>query len=331
MNVSWTLWTKVAVVGLSVVLSIGAGRCVAADQYPSRPVHILVPAAAGGPVDVIVRRVADKLTRSLGQPVVVENRPGAGGGIGTGAAARARPDGYTVLAGSINGLCLTPLLYRNVTYSPTRDFAPVIAGSSGNPILVVNPQLPVKTLAEFVAYARANPGRVSYGSPGVGSLQHLAVVQLERLAGIRMMHVPYKDSSAMALTDVMAGHIQAAVEFAASAVPHIKSGNLRAIVIVGGKRKPVLPDTPTSAEAGMPGFDVTGWHGYLVPAGTPPEIVRRLNTEIAAALGSQDIVDWMAGMGAEIVGGTPQQFGSHVGAELDRWGEVIKGAGIALE
>ncbi len=271
-----------------------------AQSYPTRPIHMIVPSAAGNAVDVSVRRVADKVSRSVGQPVIVDNRPGAGGSIGASIAARSKPDGYTVFVGAINSLCLTPLLYQNLAYNPTGDFTPVTLGTRGNPILVVNPQLPVKTLPEFVNYAKAKPGQVTSGSPATGSVQHLAMAHLGQLTGVRMVHIPYKDNSAQVLTDVMAGHIQAAVEFAHIAVPHIKAGKLRALAIVGDKRKPILPDTPTSAEAGVPGFDVTGWHGYLVPAGTPSEIVERLNIEIAAALKSDDYSAWAISMGSEI-------------------------------
>ena len=302
-----------------------------AENYPIRPIRMIVPTAPGGAVDVSARRVAEKVSRSLGQPVIVDNRPGAGGSIGASMAARAKPDGYTIFVGTSNSLCLTPLLYQNVTYNPIRDFAPVTLGARGNPVLLVNPGLPVKTLAEFVAYAKANPDQVVYGSPAVGSVQHLAMVHLEQLTGIKMVHVSYKDNNAQVLADVMAGHIQAAVEFAHIAAPHIKAGKLRALAIVGDKRKPILSGTPTSAEAGVPGFEVTGWYGYLVPAGTAPEIIDRLNTEIAAALKSQDYSDWAISMGSEIGGGTSQQFGTLIQTELDRWSKIIKVLGVKIE
>jgi tripartite-type tricarboxylate transporter receptor subunit TctC len=302
-----------------------------ADDYPIHPIRMLVPSAAGGPVDVSARRVAEKVSRSLGQPVIVENKPGAGGSVGAAAAARAKPDGYTVFVGAINSLCLTPLSYENLSYDPVRDFAPVTLGTRGSPILVVNINLPVRTLAEFVAYAKINSGKLSYGSPAVGSLQHLAMVQLEQLTGIRMVHIPYKDNTAQILTDVMAGHIQATVEFGHSAAAHIKAGKLRALVIVGDKRKPIVPDVPTSTEAGVPRFDVTGWHGYLVPVGTPPEVIHKLNAAIAAALRSQDYAEWATSMGSEIGGGTPQQFAALIHAEHARWGPLIRASGIKLE
>jgi tripartite-type tricarboxylate transporter receptor subunit TctC len=326
------MWTKVFG---AVCISVLQWACLcptgSAEDYPIRPIHMIVPSAAGGAVDVSVRRVAEKVSRTLGQPVLVENRPGAGGSIGANVAARAKPDGYTIFVGAINSLCLTPLLYQDLAYSPIRDFVPVTLGTRGNPVLVVNPQLPVRTLSEFVAYAKANPGQLSYGSPAVGSVQHLAMVQLEQLTGVRMVHVAYKDNSAQVLADVMAGHIQAAVEFGHIAVPHIKAGKLRAVAIVGDKRKPILPDTPTSAEAGLPGFEVTGWHGYLVPSGTSPAIIDRLNREIAAALRSPDYSEWAVSMGSEIGGGTSEQFGALLRAELDRWGKIIKVSGVKLE
>lgn len=304
---------------------------VLAENYPARPIHMIVPSAAGNAVDVSVRRVAETVSRKLGQPVIVDNRPGTGGSIAAGIAARVKPDGYTVFVGGLNSLCLTPLLYQKITYNPTQDFTPVTLGTRGNPILLVNPELPVRTLTEFVSYAKANPGRVSYGSPSIGSVQHLAMVHLGQLTGVRMLHVPYKDNSAQVLTDVMAGHIQAAVEFGHIAVPHIKAGKLRALAIVGDKRKPILPDIPTSTEAGVPGFDVTGWHGYLVPTGTPPQIVDRLNAEIGAALKSQDYSAWAVSMGSEIGGGTSEQFRTLIRTELERWGRVIKDSDVTVE
>jgi len=323
--------TRFVFLCLSMLCWPAPSQAGAGEIYPNRPIHMIVPSAPGGALDVNVRRVAEKVSRSLGQPVIVENRPGAGGSIGATVAARARPDGYTVFVGAVNSLCLAPLLYPNVGFSPTRDFTPVILGTRGNPVLVVNPLLPVKSLAEFIDYAKAHPGRVSYGSPAVGSVQHLALVHLEQLAGIRMVHIPYKDNSAQVLADVMAGHIQATVEFAHIAAAHINAGKLRALVIVGSKRKPILPETPTSAEVGLPGFEVTGWHGYLVPTGTPPEIIHRLNIEIAAALRSEDYSEWATSMGSEIGGGAPEQFGMLIRAELERWSGIVKTSGVSLE
>ena len=301
-----------------------------AETYPSQPIRIIVPAAAGGVLDVVVRRLTDKLSRSLGQPIVVDNRPGANGLIGADAAARAKPDGYTVFFAAVNVLCANPALYSKLPYDPVRDFAPVTVGARGNPILLVSPRLPVKTLSEFIAYAKARPGQVTYGSPAIGSAQHLAAKLLEQLAGIDMVHVPYKNQPQV-IVDLIGGHIDMAIEFAAVAIPHIKAGKVRALAIVGPRRKPAIPDVPTAAELGLPAFDLASWNGFLVPSGTPPEIVARLNKEIVAALRQPDFVEWIDNNGSDVVASTPDEFASYMKAELVRWSKIVRDAKIQVE
>ena len=301
-----------------------------AETYPSQPIRIIVPAAAGGVLDVVVRRLTDKLSRSLGQPIVVDNRPGANGLIGADAAARAKPDGYTVFFAAANVLCANPALYSKLPYDPVRDFAPVTLGARGNPILLVSPRLPVKTLPEFIAYAKARPGQVTYGSPAIGSAQHLAAKLLEQLAGIDMVHVPYKNQPQV-IVDLIGGHIDMAIEFAAVAIPHIKAGKVRALAIVGPRRKPAIPDVPTAAELGLPAFDLASWNGFLVPSGTPPEIVARLNKEIVAALRQPDFVEWIDNNGSDVVASTPDEFASYMKAELVRWSKIVRDARIQVE
>ncbi len=301
-----------------------------AQTYPSRPIRIIVPGAAGGVLDVVVRRLSDNLSRSLGQPVVVDNRPGANGFIGAEAAARAKPDGYTVLFVGVNVLCVNPALFQSLPYDPVRDFAPITLGGRGSPILLVNPRLPVKSLSEFIQYAKARPGQVTYGSSGVGSLQHIAAKLLEQLTGVELVHVPYKNQPQV-ITDLIGGQIDMAIEFASVATPHVQAGKVRALAIVGPHRKPVLPDIPTAAELGLPGFDQTGWNGFLVPTGTPPEIVARLNKEFVAALRQPEFVAWIESLGSEVAPSTPDEFARYIKLELARWSKIVKEAKVQVE
>jgi len=301
-----------------------------AEAYPSRPIRIILPAAAGGVLDVGVRRLTDTLSRSLGQPVIVDNRPGANGFIGADAAAHSKPDGYTVFLAALNVLCVNPALFAKLPYDPVRDFAPVTLGTGGNPILLVSPRLPVKTLAEFIGYAKARPGQVTYGSPSIGSSQHLTSKLLEQLTGVEMVHVPYKNQPQV-MVDLIGGQIDMAIEFASVAVPHIKAGKVRALAIVGPKRKPAVPDIPTAAELGFPAFDLAGWNGFLVPSGTPPEIIARLNKEIVAALRQPEFIAWIDSLGSETIPSTPEEFASHMKAETVRWAKIVKDARIQME
>ncbi|HXU16753.1 MAG TPA: tripartite tricarboxylate transporter substrate binding protein [Terriglobales bacterium] len=301
-----------------------------AEAYPSRPIRIILPAAAGGVLDVGVRRLTDTLSRSLGQPVIVDNRPGANGFIGADAAAHSKPDGYTVFLAALNVLCVNPALFAKLPYDPVRDFAPVTLGTGGNPILLVSPRLPVKTLAEFIGYAKARPGQVTYGSPSIGSSQHLTSKLLEQLTGVEMVHVPYKNQPQV-MVDLIGGQIDMAIEFASVAVPHIKAGKVRALAIVGPKRKPAVPDIPTAAELGFPAFDLAGWNGFLVPSGTPPEIIARLNKEIVAALRQPEFIAWIDSLGSETIPSTPEEFASHMRAETVRWAKIVKDARIQME
>jgi tripartite-type tricarboxylate transporter receptor subunit TctC len=299
-------------------------------NYPSQPIRIIVPGSAGGVLDINVRKISDKLSQSLGQPVIVDNRPGANGIIAAELAAKAKPDGYTVLIASNSILCTNPALYRTLPYHPIKDFLPVTLAARGSPLLLVNTQFPTKTFSDFVAYAKAHPGQLMYGSPGVGSNQHLAGELLQQLIGIQMIHVPYKNQPDV-LTDLIGGRIQVTIEFASVSVPHVKAGKLRALVVAGPNRKPVLPDVPTAAELGLANFEVIGWNGYLVPAGTPSEIVARLHREIVAAVKAPEFTDYVASLGSETVGSTPTEFAALIRTELDHWAKVVKVSGARAE
>jgi tripartite-type tricarboxylate transporter receptor subunit TctC len=244
---------------LAAAILVGLSFCTSplptaqADTYPSQPIRIIVPAAAGGVLDVNARRLSETLSRSLGQPVIVDNRPGANGFIDAEAAARARPDGHTIFLAAVNVLCINPALFGKLPYDPVRDYAPITLLGRGYPILLVSPQLPVKTLSEFIEYARARPGKVTYGSPAIGSPQHIAGELLEQLAGVDMVHIPYKNAPQV-MTDLIGGQIDATIDFASVAVPQVKAGKVRALAIVGPRRKPAIPDIPTAAELGLPGI-----------------------------------------------------------------------------
>jgi tripartite-type tricarboxylate transporter receptor subunit TctC len=307
-----------------------AGGEARGEAYPTRSVRIIVPAPAGSALDVNARKVADKLSQALGQAVIVDNKPGANGIIGTDLAAKAKPDGYTLLMGSTSTLTINPSLYPSLPYRPLNDFAPITLAVRGSPIVLVNASLPVKTLAEFIDLAKAKPGQLHYGSPGNGSIQHLAGKLLERNAGIDMVHVPYKNQPEI-LSDLISGRIEAMIEFGAVAVPLIKAGKLRALAIAGSARKPDLPEVPTAAQAGAGGFEVMGWTGYLAPAGTPAEIIAKLNREIRAAILAADYSNWVASLGSEVVGGPPQAFAQIIRADLATWNARIRESGVRIE
>jgi tripartite-type tricarboxylate transporter receptor subunit TctC len=316
---------------LAGLLSIaGAVSDVRADDYPARPIRIIVPNAAGGVLDIAARKIMDKLSKSMGQPVIIDNRPGANGLIAAEAAARSKPDGYTLFMGATNHLCINPSLFSSLPYHPLRDFAPVTLGASGQPILLTNPRLPSRTLSEFIAHAKARPGQVTYGSPGVGSPQHLAMELFEQLTGADLVHVPYKNHPQV-LTDLIGGQIDSAVEYASMAAPHLQAGKLQGLAIVGSRRKPAVPDIPTAAEAGLPGFETTAWYGYLVPAGTPREIIARLHKDLTAALKSKEYVEFVESFGSSVVASTPEEFATTIKLEQTRWARIIAQAGVRLD
>ncbi|MBA2965136.1 MULTISPECIES: Bug family tripartite tricarboxylate transporter substrate binding protein [Ramlibacter] len=305
---------------------------IAADQgFPARPLRIVVGGATGTVDDAHARKIGDRLAASLGQPVIVENRPGASGILAAEAVANAKPDGYTLLLANVPMLSINPAVYRKLPYDAQRSFAPVSGLVRGTPLLLVSRALPVRTVAELVALARARPGKLSYGSPGVGSVLHLAMKQLEQLHGLQLLHIPYR-SGADAVNDLIGGRTEVQVNWAAVAQPHVHAGRLRALAVVGGvARKPALPDVPTAAELGMPAFDATAWSGFVAPAGTPPGVVARLNREIVAAVRAQDYLDWLTLLGGEPIAGTPAEFAHLIEAEFERWGKVVQAAGVTVE
>ena len=300
-----------------------------ADEYPSRPIRVIVPFSPGGAVDGPMRLIAQELGKRLGQPVVVENKPGAGATIGSDIVAKAPADGYTLLlASQTNAISAT--LYSKLPFDPIGDFTPVTLIGREPGVVVVNPAVPAKTLQEFIAYVKANPGKVDYASSGNGSGQHLFAALLASRTGMKMNHVPYRGSG-QATTDLISGVVAMAIPGTAGMVGHIKAGKLRALAVTGAHRSPQLPDVPTVIESGLPGYEAYVWMGLLAPKGTPPAIVERLNHDVVAVLGEDEVKRYMASAGIEIVGSTSGDFGSFFRAERDQWAKVIKDTGAHIE
>jgi tripartite-type tricarboxylate transporter receptor subunit TctC len=317
--------------GLSIVFAVAGAALAAtaaAQNYPTRPVRMIVPLAAGGGMDITARGVAQKMNEALGQSMVIDNRPGGGGSIGAELTAHAAPDGYTLMMAS--GTMITHKLLYKPQYDPIRDFAAITQVSSQPYVLVVNPAVPAATMAEFIAYAKANPGKLNFSSSGTGSLIHLTGELFNTMAGVKLVHIPYKGIAA-SYPDLFANQIQLTFASTISATPHIKSGKLRALGVTSKTRLRSMPELPPFAESGVPGFDVVQWYGILAPAATPRPIIDRVHKAVAGALTQPDVIARMASEGAEPVGNTPQEFAAHIKAELAKWGAVIKQAGIKGE
>ena len=300
-----------------------------AQTWPDKPIKFVMSAPAGSSIDVLGRTIADKLKDRLGQPVIVENKPAAGGTVATAEVAKAAPDGYTMVLAFNGPLSITPLLSK-VPYDVQKDLAPVIITSSQPNVLAVTSQLPVKTVQELVAYAKANPGKLNFASVGNGSSSHLNAELLKSLAGIDIVHIPF-NGSPPAVTATIQNETQMIFAVMQPLQPQIQAGKLRALAVTSARRFPLLPDLPTIAESGYPGFDALAWNGVLVPAGTPKAIVQRLNTEIGAVLKDPDVVQKMNASGFALVGGTPEEFGALIKGESDKWAPVIRKAGVKIE
>ena len=313
---------------LLVLLLCCTAMQVLAQAYPSKAVRMIVPYPPGGGNDTLARLFAAKLSDRLGQQFVVENRPGAGAMIGTEAAAKSAPDGYTILLSSIATHALSPNLYSRVPYDPVKDFAPITLLGIAPTVLVVNADLPAKTLQELINLAKKQ--QLAYASGGNGTPPHINAEVFKSVAGIDLLHVAYKGGGP-ALVDLMAGRVQAMLDTAASAMPHVRSGKLRALAISAPRRSPELPDLPTFAEAGLPQYDTNAWYSMHAPAGTPPDIVRRLNAELVAILKDPEILARFKQLATDPVGNSPEEFAAFVRAELDKYARIIKAAGIKLD
>ncbi|MBI3918961.1 MAG: tripartite tricarboxylate transporter substrate binding protein [Betaproteobacteria bacterium] len=302
---------------------------VAQSNYPIRPVRIIVPNAPGSSGDIIARLVAPPLSERLGQPVVVDNRAGAGTMIGGEAVAKSPPDGYTLLMG-FSTLAINPATYRKVPYDALRDFAPITHAVSLPGILLAHPSLPAKSVRELIALAKARPGDIAFASGGQGSYSHMSSELFSSMAGIRMLHVPYRGSGP-GYIDLLAGNVSVMAANILSAIPHVRSGRLRALGITSKKRAASAPDVPTVAEGGLPGYESVQWLGLLAPAGTPREIIARLHQEVAAVLRSQEMKDRLARDGAEPIASSSEEFGAYLRRETEKWAKVAKVAGIRPE
>jgi len=305
---------------------IGLATPANAQQYPSRPVRFVVPFAPGGSTDTLARTLGIKLADALGQQVVVDNRSGGNGNIGMEIVAKSPPDGYTIVLGYIANLAIAPSLYSKLPFDPIRDYEPVTQLASSPNVLTAHPSVPARNLKELIALAKAKPGQVSFASTGVASVGHLTGELLNSLAGMKMTHVPYKGGG-QAIIDLLGGHVQAMFSGFTAAMPHIKAGKIRALAVTGATRSPALADVPTIAEQGFPGVEATAWYGVLLPARTPRTIVTRLHDETVKALHFQDVKERLDGLGFEIVGSTPEQFGAYIKSEIGKWEKVVKASG----
>jgi tripartite-type tricarboxylate transporter receptor subunit TctC len=314
--------------------AIAAGLILAAParaaDYPSRVISLVVAFPPGGPSDVLARIVGKKMEQLLGQPIIIENRPGAGGNIAADSVAHATADGYTLLMGNNSILATNEALYKHLTYNPGKDFLPItLIGTQAN-ILVVNPEVPAHSLKELIALAQAQSGKINFASSGYGAAAHLAGELFKTEAGVNVVHVPYK-GAAPALQDVIAGHVQMMFATAASVVGHIANGKVRALAVTTLKRTQILPNLPTMDEAGLKGFEASTWHGLVAPAGTPPQIIAKLHDVAVAALRDPGVQESLGRLGVDIVGDTPQEFGAYIKAEIPKWTAIVKASGATMD
>ena len=319
---------RAALISAAALLVLGLTSRAA--DYPTRPVMLVVAFTPGGPSDVLARIVGKKMEQLLGQPVIIENRPGAGGNIAAEAVAHANPDGYTLLMGNNSILATNETLYRHLTYSPQKDFIPItLIGTQAN-ILVVNPDLPAESLKELIALAKTQPGKINFASSGYGAAAHLAGELFKAEANVDIVHVPYK-GAAPALQDVIAGHVQIMFATAASVVGHIGSGKVRALAVTTLKRTAILPELPTMDEAGLKGFEASTWHGLVAPTATPPQVIAALHQAAVKALHDPGVQASLAKLGVDIVGNTPKEFEAYIEAEIPKWTAIVKASGATLD
>jgi tripartite-type tricarboxylate transporter receptor subunit TctC len=321
-------WRRAAL-AVALAAQCLAGAALAAD-YPSKPIRLVVPYAPGGGADSVARIVAKKVSENIGQPIVIENKGGAGSILGTDIVAKAEPDGYTLLLGQSGPISINPAIYKSLPYDPVKDFAPITMTTAYPYILVVNAELPAKSLQEFVALAKSKPGAMNYGSTGVGAANHLVAELFNSKAGLKMTHVPYR-GTALAVGDLLGGQLTMVFGDPISVLAHIKSGKLRALAVTSLERSPVAPEVPTVAESGYPGFEALAWHGILAPAKTPPAVVKKLNEEIAKALGDPATRDLLVNQAMQTVGSTPEAFAAFIQNDIATWKAVAAAANVTVE
>src|SRR5687767_13751019 len=299
------------------------------ESWPTRPVRFILPFPPGGGTDILGRMIAERLSAHLGQPVVTENRGGAGGNVGAEAAARAAPDGYTIVLVAPS-LAISPTLYSKINYDPVKDFAPISLVATVPNVMITQPSLPVQNLQEFIAHVKARPGALNFGSGGAGTSNHLAGELFNLVTGAKLVHIPYKGVN-LAMQDLLAGNVHQVFIGTPAVAPHIRAGRLRALALVAPQRSSALPDVPTVAEAGLRDFEVTTWYGVLAPAGTPKNVVTRLNTELVKIMHSPELKEKLAATGTEPLTSTPEEFAAYIQREIAKWGEVIRKAGVKAD
>lgn len=322
----------VACIGITLCMGVAAAgtSSVFAQSFPEKPVRIIVPFAPGGSTDIVARITSQKLAERLKQSVVIENRGGGGGNIGSDLVAKAQPDGYTLLVGTVGSLTINPSLYKKMPYDPLKDLTPIAYFGSTPNVLVVHPSLPVKSVRELIALARARPGQLNYASAGTGGSVHLAAELFKSLAKVDMVHIPYKGSGP-ALVDLLGGQTQLMFSTMPPALPHVKSGRLRALGMTGAKRSPLVPELLTIVEAGLPGYEITQWWGLLGPAGLPQAIAARLNSEVNAVLQQAEVKERFASEGADTGPNTPDWFASYMRSEIAKWAKVVRASGATAD
>jgi len=315
---------------LQCFVLVAFASLASAQSYPSKPIRFVVPYPPGGPLDTVARLLGQKVSESVKQPIVVDNKPGAGGNIGADTVAKSAADGYTILMGAVATHAINPTLYAKIPYDPIKDFQPVTQLASTPNVLIVNTSVPASNVREFVAYAKANPGKLNFGSGSTGSAGHLAGELFKTMAGVDMTHIPYK-GAAPAMQDLIAGQVQLMFDNFASANTQVKAGKVKALAVTTAKRSSLAPDLPTIAESGLAGFDINTWFGVFVPAGTPKEIVDRLHGEFTRALALPDIREKITNLGAEPVGNRPEEFAAYIKAEGEKYARVIKASGARAD
>jgi tripartite-type tricarboxylate transporter receptor subunit TctC len=312
---------------LALALALAAPLCSA---FPDRPVRFVIGFTPGGPSDILARALGQKLAERWGQQVVIENRPGAGGNLAAEAVAKSAPDGYTWLLGNNSTLATNHALYRKLPYDPVKDFAPVALVAVQPNILVLHPDVKADSVMELVSLAKQNPGKLNYASSGAGAAAHLAGELFKTMAKVDIVHVPYKGAQP-ALTDLIAGQVQLMFATSASVIPYMKAGRLRALAVTTAQRSPAVPELPTVSEAGLSGFEATTWHGVVIPAATPPALVQKLNQDINAVLKEKELSERLAGLGAEVLTGSPRDFADYIAREIPKWTKVVKDSGARAD
>ncbi len=322
-------WIARAALAVPAALALCCGAAAAAEAYPAKPVRIIVPFTPGGDADIMTRALGERLRQQLGQPVLVENKPGAGTVIASDYVAKQAPDGYTLLMAA-SSLGIAPSVYKNVAYDPVKDFTPITLVASVVHVLEVNAKLPVKNVKELVSYLKTNGKTLSYSSAGTGTSTHLEAELFKTMAGVDLIHIPYK-GSAPALTDLVGGNVQVMVDAYSSSAPFIKSGNVRALAVTTAKRSATMPDLPTVAESGLPGYEAMPWLGIVAPAGTPPDVVKRVHAATLEALKDPALIEQFHSLGLDIIGNTPAQFAGFIRQDVVKWAKVAKASGAQAD